>query len=210
MCMTNYKKMRFDLQVAASWVTPGATVLDLGCGKGDLLAYLKQEKNVKGTGIELDEQKAAICIQRGLSVMQGDISDEILDYPDNSFDYVIVSQTLQQVYDPPSLIRSILRVGKKSILSFPNFSHWRVRLQLLLTGHAPKTSQLPYEWYNTPNIRVITIADFRKFSKDMGFSILEEAAIQALGHDNKGRVIEILPNIRADYGLFLICNGKHR
>jgi methionine biosynthesis protein MetW len=196
--------MRFDLQIIASWINPGSKVLDLGCGEGDLLKYLKQHKQVTGTGIEHDEAKVARCIEKGVPTLQGDINEEVLDYPDSTFDYVILSQTLQQVYEPSSLIRSILRIGKKGVVSFPNFSHWKVRLQLLFSGYAPVTRQLPYEWYNTPNIRVITLKDFRKYSKAVGFKILKEAAINTQNADKWGNIIKALPNLRATYGIFLI------
>jgi methionine biosynthesis protein MetW len=200
--------IRFDLQVVASWIEPGSKVLDLGCGQGDLLYFLKTHEQVDGTGIERVEAKVAQCIEKGLSVLQGDINEEILDYPANTFDYVIVSQTLQQVYEPDKLIQSLLRIGKKGIVSFPNFSHWGVRLQLLRTGYAPITRQLPYEWYDTPNIRVITIKDFRKFSKEVGFKILKEVAINTNSHDRYGNIVSFLPNLRATYGIFLI--GKEQ
>ncbi len=201
---TGQTDMRFDLKVIASWIDPGTSVLDLGCGEGDLLELLRQEKGVSGTGIEQDEARAAACIQKGLSVLQGDINTEILDYPDASFDYVVLSQTLQQVYDPPEIIRAMLRVGKKGIVSFPNFSHWRVRLQLFFKGYAPRTKQLPYEWFNTPNIRVITIEDFRKFARDMGFAIQKEVCISTDHRDTRGEIVVRLPNFRATYGMFLI------
>jgi methionine biosynthesis protein MetW len=196
--------IRFDLQIIASWIEPGSKVLDLGCGVGDLLYFLKTHKQVDGAGIERAEAKVAQCIEKGLSVLQGDINEEVLDYPDNTFDYVIVSQTLQQVYEPDKLILSLLRVGRRGIVSFPNFSHWGIRLQLLRTGYAPITRQLPYEWYDTPNIRVITLKDFRKFSKDVGFKILKEVAINTNSHDRHGNIVTFLPNLRATYGIFLI------
>ena len=155
---------RFDLQIIASWIDPGSRVLDLGCGNGDLLYYLKHGKKAHGTGIELSEDKVARCIERGLTVLQGNFLGEVHDYPDQSFDYVILSQTLQQIMEPKQLIKELLRVGKRVIVSFPNFGHWMVRLQVLFTGHAPVTDQLPYEWYDTPNIRVITIKDLNGFS----------------------------------------------
>ena len=117
--------MRFDLQIIASWIEPGSRVIDLGCGEGELLKYLISHKKVTGNGIEHNESRVALCIENGLSVLQGDINAEVLDYPDNTFDYVILSQTLQQVYEPDTMIRSMLRIGKKGIVSFPNFSHWQ-------------------------------------------------------------------------------------
>ena len=200
--------MRFDLQIIASWIETGSRVLDLGCGEGDLLQFLKKNRGVVGTGIERVEAKVAQCIERGLSVLQGDINKEVLDYEDSTFDYVILSQTLQQVYDPANLIQSLLRIGKRGIVSFPNFSHWRIRLQLLLTGYAPITKQLPYEWYDTPNIRVITIKDFRKFSKEVGFNILKEVAINTQNHERRGNIVKVHPNLRATYGIFLIGRGN--
>ena len=200
-------RMRFDLQVIASWIEPGSRVIDLGCGEGDLLKYLINRKNVTGTGIEHNESRVTLCIEKGLSVLQGDINEEVLDYPDNTFDYVILSQTLQQVYEPDTMIRSMLRIGKKGIVSFPNFSHWRCRLQLLSSGYAPVTRQLPYEWYNTPNIRVITIKDFRKFIHEVGFNILKEVAINTQSENRYGKAITVFPNLRATYGIFLIGNG---
>jgi methionine biosynthesis protein MetW len=199
--------IRFDLQIIASWIEPGSRVLDLGCGEGNLLSFLKRKEGVIGTGIERVEAKVEKCIEKGLSVLQGDINEEVSDYPDHTFDYVILSQTLQQVYDPAGLLKEILRIGRKGIVSFPNFSHWKVRAQLLLTGYAPVTKDLPYQWYDTPNIRVITLKDFRKFSKDVGFRILREAAVNTNNRNHQGRLIHLLPDIRATYGIFLIGAG---
>ena len=196
--------MRFDLQLIASWIEPGAKILDLGCGTGDLIHYLREKKDAQGIGIEHDEVKVTQCIQKGLSVLQGDLNEEVLDYPDNAFDYVILSQTLQQVYEPLTLIHSILRIGKKGIVSFPNFSHWRIRLQLLLSGYAPITRQLPYEWYDTPNIRVITLKDFRKFIKDNGFRMHKEIGINADAKGEGGSIVHLLPNLFATFGIFMI------
>jgi len=199
-----YERMRFDLRVVASWIEPGSKVLGLGCGEGELLYYLKNNKQAACTGIEIKEDRAAICIAKGLSVLQGDINEEVDDYPDKAFDYVILSQTLQQIYQPAELIRSILRIGKKGIVSFPNFSHWGIRFQLLFKGFAPISRQLPYQWHNTPNIRVITIQDFRHFSKETGFEIFKEVAINTHNRERSGTIIRFLPNLRATYGIFLI------
>jgi methionine biosynthesis protein MetW len=196
--------IRYDLTIVASWIEEGSRVLGLGCGEGDLLYHLKTSKQVRCTGIEINEERVSRCIERGLTVLQGDINEEIRDYPDNAFDYVILSQTLQQIYEPARLLRGILRIGKRGVVSFPNFSHWSIRMQLLLKGYAPITRQLPYEWHNTPNIRVITLKDFRKFARDTGFRIIKEVAINTHNRDKSGNIIQYLPNLRATYGIFLI------
>jgi methionine biosynthesis protein MetW len=200
------RDMRFDLKIIASWIEPGSKVLDLGCGSGELLYHLKYGKQVIGTGIDRHEDQVARCIANGLTVLQGDINEEVLDYPDNAFDYVILSQTLQQVYEPAALLKTLLRIGRKVVVSFPSFSHWAVRLSLLLTGCAPVTKELPYEWYNTPNIRVISITDFRNFSKKVGFAILREAAVNThISDKREGYIVKIFPALRATYGIFLIA-----
>ena len=198
--------MRFDLQIISSWIEPRSKVLDLGCGEGNLMGYLKERKGVRGTGIEKNEKKVAQCVAKGLNVIHGDINQEVKDYHDDEFDYVILSQTLQQVYEPSSLLKEILRIGRMGIVSFPNFSHWRIRLQLMLTGYAPVTKQLPFQWHDTPNIRVITIKDFRKFARDVGFKILKETAIDTNSRDRRGRIVLAMPNLRSTYGIFLIAD----
>ncbi|BDQ34401.1 methionine biosynthesis protein MetW [Pseudodesulfovibrio portus] len=196
--------MRFDLQVIASWIEPGSKVLDLGCRTGSLLAYLTEHKSIRGTGIEIDEGHAGEAIAKGLSVIHGDIYEEIEDYPDNAFDYVILSQALMQVMDPETLIREMLRVGRLCVVSFPNFTHYRNRLQMLFTGRAPMSKELPYEWYNTPNIRVVPIIDFRRFCANMRVPIVKEVAISTHHHDEKGTVITFLPNLFATFGIFML------
>ena len=197
-------RMRFDLEIIASWIEPGSRVIDLGCGEGDLLLHLITHKGVLGRGIERNEEKVAHCIERGLSVLQGDINEEVHDYPEGGFDYVILSQTLQQVYEPDVLIRAMLRIGRQGIVSFPNFSHWDIRRQVFFTGFAPVSRQLPFQWYNTPNIRVITLKDFRRFIDGVGLRILREAAINTHSQDRHGNIVRLLPNLRATYGIFLI------
>lgn len=196
--------LRFDLSIIASWVRPGSRVLGLGCGDGELLHALKRHKKVSETGIEIDEAQVARCIERGLTVVQGDMNEEVRDYPDDFFDYVICSQTLQQAYDPSGLIREMLRIGKHAVVSFPNFCHWRIRLQMLASGHVPRTRELPYEWHDTPNIRVLSLNDFRRFADEVGFSIRREAAINSRDIRVTGTRVRVWPNLRATYGIYLI------
>ncbi len=204
MVLPDTERIRFDLQIIGSTIEPGSKVLDLGCGNGDLLAWLETHKGVRCTGIEQDKEKAAHCIARGLSVLQGDLNEEVEDYPTGSFDYVILSQTLQQVFEPAQLLTSLARIGRKVIVSFPNFSHYTIRLKLLLAGCAPKNDQLPYSWYDTPNIRVITLKDFRKFSSDVGYTIVNEIAVNTNPASSEGHVVHFLTNLRATYGIFVI------
>lgn len=196
--------LRYDLQIIASWITPGAKVLELGCGEGDLLLWLRQNRQVKERGIEIKESKVVKCIEKGISVLQGDINREIMDYPDQAFDFAICSQTLQQVYDPVFLIQSMLRVADRCVVSFPNFGHYKTRVQLMFTGCAPVTKELPYEWYDTPNIRVLSLRDFENFTRQAGFRILKKAAINTKNHQMEGKIVTFLPNLFATYGIFLI------
>ncbi|MBG0791846.1 MAG: methionine biosynthesis protein MetW [Desulfovibrionaceae bacterium] len=196
--------MRFDLHVIASWIEPGSKVLDLGCRTGSLLAHLTKEKSIRGTGVEIDEGHAGEAIAKGLSVIHGDIYEEIEDYPDNTFDYVILSQALMQVTDPETLIREMLRVGRLCVVSFPNFTHYRNRFQMFFTGRAPVSKELPYQWYDTPNIRVIPIIDFRRFCAGLHVPIVREVAISTHHHDEKGKVITFLPNLFATFGIFML------
>jgi methionine biosynthesis protein MetW len=198
------ENIRFDLRIIASMIPEGSRILDLGCGNGELLALLTGNKKISGTGIEQDKEKAAHCISRGLSVLQGDLNDEVDDYPDCSFDYVILSQTLQQVFEPARLLYSLARIGRKVIVSFPNFSHYTIRWQLFYRGLAPKNDQLPYSWYDSPNIRVITLKDFKKFSRDVGYNIIKEIAINTDPESSEGNIITRFINIRATYGIYVI------
>ena len=196
--------MRFDLQVIAGLIEEKSRVLDLGCGRGDLLEFLQREKRIEGYGVEIDEAKVIEAISRGLSVLQGDINEETRDYADNTFDYVILSQTLQQVYRPEEVIKEMVRIGKRGIVSFPCFNHYGIKLQLLLTSKAPVSEELPYEWYNTPNIRVITLKDFRIFCAKYKIKILKELAISSHYKASTGKVVRFLPDQFARYGIFLL------
>ncbi len=196
--------LRYDLRLIASWIKPGSKVLGLGCGEGEILYWLKKNKQVIERGIEIQESKVVKCIEKGISVLQGDILKEIEDYPDNAFDFAICSQTLQQVYDPEILIKAMLRVAKKGVVSFPNFGHIKVRYQLAATGCAPVTPELPYGWHNTPNIRVLSLNDFKQFAQKTGFKILKTAAINTKNQSRQGKRVYLLPNLFATYGIFLI------
>ncbi|MCP5379822.1 MAG: methionine biosynthesis protein MetW [Caenibius sp.] len=153
--------LRPDLALIASHVQPGTRVLDVGCGDGMLLAALRDERGVDARGMEIDAEKVEQCVSRGLSVIQGDANTDLAFYPDDSFDYAILSQTLQTTQRPDQMLDELLRVGRQAFVSFPNFAHWRVRLYLLAKGRMPVTRNLPQTWYDTPNIHHLTIADFR-------------------------------------------------
>ena len=153
-------KHRLDYDLIAGLVPHGARVLDLGCGDGRLLEQLVERKGCQGYGIEINEEAVLKCISRGVAVYHGDMLEGMRHYTDRAFDLVILSQTLQQASDPVRVVREMLRVGGKAIISFPNFGYWRVRMQLLLTGRMPRTDQLPYNWYDTPNVHLCTVQDF--------------------------------------------------
>lgn len=190
--------MRSDYRVITDWVTRGASVLDLGCGDGELLSILVGEKDVRANGIEIDEQAIYKCVERGLSVFQEDIEGGLSGYPDESFDYVIMSNSLQQVKKPDPVFKDALRVGKKLIVGFPNFSRYSTRLQMLLSGKVPVTPSLPYQWYETPNLHFLSISDFRDYCKLRGLKIEESAYLSG------GRRVRAFPNLLAEQGLFLL------
>jgi methionine biosynthesis protein MetW len=151
---------RVDLLAIADLVTPGSRVLDIGCEDGQLLKLLEMTRDVDGRGIEISQKGVNECVARGLSVVQGDADTDLVDYPDDAFDFVILSQTLQATHRPRVVVEQMLRIGRKAIVSFPNFGHWRVRTLLGLTGRMPVTRSMPYTWYDTPNIHFCTIRDF--------------------------------------------------
>jgi methionine biosynthesis protein MetW len=166
-------KLRPDLAIIAANVRPGARVLDVGCGDGDLLAVLRDERQCDARGMEIDSASVANCVARGLSVIQGDADSDLAIYPDQSFDYAILSQTLQTTHRPDQVLEHLLRIGGKAFVSFPNFAHWRVRLSLLWNGRMPVTRLLPVAWYETPNIHHVTVADFRDLVAARGITVEE-------------------------------------
>ena len=171
MMLANPKAIRVDLQLIADMIEPGTRVLDVGCGNGALLEYLWREKQVDARGIEISTQGVQACVSAGLSVVQGDVEEDLYNYPDGAFDYVILSQTLQAMMDPKAMIEQMTRIGKHVIVSLPNFAYWRLRLYIMFKGRMPVSENLPYEWYDTPNIHFCTIRDFVNLTKAMGLTI---------------------------------------
>lgn len=172
---------RVDLLVVAEMVKAGAKVLDVGCGDGELLKILIEQRDVDGRGIELSREGVNECVAKGLAVIQGDADTDLVDYPDDSFDYVILSQTLQATWQPRQVLEHMLRIGQHAIVSFPNFGHWKIRLQLLFAGRMPRTSNLPDTWYDTPNIHFCTIKDFREMCEAVGVRMDRAVTLNAWG-----------------------------
>ncbi len=193
---------RIDHEIILDLIPPGAKVLDLGCGDGSLLEKLARMKNVRGSGIEISDEGVRACIGKGLAVMQGDLDLGLTDWPDRSFDYVILNQTLQAVRKPEVVLREMLRVGRKAVTGFPNFAYWKMRMYLLLRGRMPKTGFLPYEWYDTPNIHFCSIRDFDGYCEGNGLRV--ERRIY-LSNDRGGRVLKgVLPNLFAETAVYLL------
>jgi len=193
-----------EMAVALDLVEPGSRVLDLGCGEGDLLAALKAGKQVRAEGIELDDACVQACVRRGLNnVHHGDLDEGLAGYADGCMDYVVLANTIQVLHKPLFLIREMARVGKKCIVAFPNFGHWSLRLDLLVRGRMPKSRRLPNEWYDTPNIRLLTITDFREFCRAAGLKVLAEIPLRTSA-SGKTAQPSWLANLRADVGVFLL------
>ena len=195
--------IRVDLQVIADMVKPGSRVLDIGCGDGALLDYLVHFKQVDGRGIELSQAGVNACVTQGLSVIQGDAETDLKDYPSDSFDYVILSQTLQAVFDPAGVLRQLVRIGKRAIVSFPNFGVWHIRLKLLAQGRMPVTDSLIHAWYETPNIHLCTILDFVEMCRETGVTIERGIVITATGKPSPIRSLK-LANLTGEQALFLL------
>ncbi len=182
-------------EIIAAFVEPGASVLDLGCGEGDLLSILVKDKKAKVQGIDIDEQAIYKCVARGLSVLHGDIDSGLSEYGDKYFDYVILNQSFQQVKKPDVVLQEALRVGKEVIVTFPNFGYWRNRLHVML-GSMPMSDNLPYRWFDTPNIHLCTITDFEAFCSGHSVRILERIVMRG------GRAVALLPNLLGSLAVY--------
>ncbi len=189
---------RPDFKVIAEIIQPGTRVLDLGCGEGELLAWLIANKKIMARGVEIDATNVRKAIARGVSAYQGDIDEGLADYPDKAFDYVILSQTLQETRAPLRVLTEMLRVGRKAIISFPNFGHWRVRSSMLFSGQAPKTKLFPYDWYDSPNIHFLSINDFEDLCRKNNFPIERRFFLSG------SRRVSWLPNLWAQTAVFLV------
>ncbi|OPY65958.1 MAG: hypothetical protein A4E62_02586 [Syntrophorhabdus sp. PtaU1.Bin002] len=191
-----------DHRIIAEIVTISSSVLDLGCGDGELLALLVREKNVRAQGIEVDDKAIFACVKRGLSVFHGDIDSGLSDYEDTSFDFVILNQSLQQVKRPSAVVQEALRVGRKVIIGIPNFAHINARIQIFFRGRTPVTGALPYEWHDTPNLHFLSILDFIEYCRKRRITIEE---VHFIGTKRR---VRRFPNLFAQTGIFIVSGKK--
>lgn len=198
------RELRSDLQVIANLIPEGASVLDVGCGTGDLLHHLVHERGVKGRGVELDGEKVSIAIARGLSVVQGDIDVDLAYYPENAYDFVVSTETIQATKAPHLVVHELSRIGRQVIMSVPNFGFWRNRLYLGFKGKMPVTETLSYEWFETPNIHFCTLSDFKVLCGQLGLRIVRFYAISDAGHVQPVLGRTFLANLLGEKGVFVL------
>ncbi|XUW99705.1 MAG: methionine biosynthesis protein MetW [Dehalogenimonas sp.] len=194
--------IRKDHEVIAGLVSPGSSVLDLGCGEGELMAYLAEKRSVRARGVEIAEQAIYRCVGRGLSVSHQDIDNGLSEYGDRSFDYVILNQCLQQVKSPQTVVAEAVRVGRKAIVGVSNFAHISARWQLGVAGRAPVTPALPFQWFDSPNLHFLSLSDFHDYCRRNGI-IIEKAV-----YLNEGSRVRVLPNVLAQTGIFVISKTE--
>jgi methionine biosynthesis protein MetW len=197
-------RLREDLRLVADMIEPGVRVLDVGCGDGALLSFLAQQRRVDGRGMELSQSGVNACVRHGLSVIQGDADHDLEDYPSDGFDYVVLSQTLQATRQPRRVIEHLVRIGRRAIVSFPNFGHWRIRASLLLKGRMPRTPLLGQSWYDTPNIHLCTIRDFVALCDELGVVIERSVTLDRAGLPYRLNPRGGLANLMAEQALFLM------
>lgn len=190
--------LRDDLQLIYDWIPEKSRVLDLGCGKGELLSELVRNKHCSGYGVEIDTEGVLASMERGINVIQADLEQGLQDFDSNSFDILVLSQTIQAMQNTENILRDLTRVAKQAIVSFPNFGYWRNRVQLGLTGHMPVSERMPYQWYNTPNIHFCTIVDFELLCVKNGIHILERAVM------TKGKRVNTLPNLLGSLAFYRV------
>lgn len=192
--------LRPDLEIISCWIKPGSRVLDLGCGDGALLKYLEETRQVTGYGLEIDPQNVAKCIRAGVNVIQTDLDAGLSDFDEDSFDYVIMTETLQAVHFPARLLDEMLRIGTEGIVTFPNFGHWSARLQISLGGRMPTTRNLPNHWYDTPNIHLCTLVDFEDLCREKRIEILQRNVVN---HAHQPTLAtRLLPNLLGEIALY--------
>ncbi len=193
-------EFRPDLKIISEWIKPGSRVLDLGCGDGALLAYLRDVRQASGYGLEIDTDKIISCIHAGVNAIHADLEAGLSDFADGSFDYVIMTQTLQAVQHTEWLLDEMLRVGHQGVVTFPNFGHWRCRVQVALGGRMPVVKSLPHAWYNTPNIHLFTIADFEQLCRGKGIHLLQRVVVDYAHRSSPG--LRLFANLLGEVALY--------
>ncbi len=190
-------KIRADFSAIANWIQPDSSLLDLGCGDGDFLEYIRAQKNVQTYGVEISDLSVLACVEKGLDVIQQDLEAGLALFENQSFDMVVLSQTLQTIHETESILNEIVRVGKECVISFPNFAHWSHRIDILL-GRMPVSKSLPFDWYNTPNVRVLTIADFEALASKIGIKILDRVIL------HEGKEIKFCANLLGSLAIYRV------
>ena len=194
--------VRPDLEIISDWIPAGAGVLDMGCGDGTLLAHLRDTRDVRGYGLEIDQENIARCFENGVNVLEQDIDEGLGNFANKRFDYVLMTQALQAVRRPDQVLAEMLRVGREAIITFPNFGHWRVRGYLFFRGKMPVSPTLPWQWYNTPNIHLCTVNDFDRLCQEKGYRIIERRVVDR--HHSSGLMTRMMPNLFGELAIYRV------